>query len=51
MTEARRRILVIEDDRETGRQLVEFLAMHGYQVDLALNGDEGLRLGHGRDMP
>jgi two-component system, OmpR family, response regulator len=46
MTEARRRILVIEDDNETGRQLVEFLSTRGYQVDLAVNGDDGLRLGH-----
>jgi two-component system OmpR family response regulator len=45
MTEARQRILIIEDDRETGRQLVEFLSMRGYQVDLAVNGDEGIRLG------
>jgi two-component system OmpR family response regulator len=45
MTEARRRILVIEDDNETGRQLVDFLSTRGYQVDLAVNGDDGLRLG------
>ncbi|HUZ31773.1 MAG TPA: response regulator transcription factor [Xanthobacteraceae bacterium] len=45
MVGARRRILVIEDDRETGRQLVDFLAPRGYQVDLAVNGDDGLRLG------
>jgi two-component system OmpR family response regulator len=45
MTEARQRILIIEDDRETGQQMVEFLSMRGYQVDLAVNGDEGIRLG------
>jgi two-component system, OmpR family, response regulator len=45
MTSARRRILVVEDDVETARQLVDFLASHGYQVDLAANGDEGLTLG------
>ena len=45
MAEARRRILVIEDDRETGSQLVDFLSMRGYEVDLAPNGDEGVRLG------
>jgi two-component system, OmpR family, response regulator len=44
MTGARRRILVIEDDPETARQLVEFLATRGYHVDLALNGDDGLGL-------
>ena len=42
MTGARRRILVIEDDPETARQLVEFLGTRGYHVDLALNGDDGL---------
>jgi two-component system OmpR family response regulator len=45
MTGTRRRILVIEDDPETARQLVDFLNMRGYQVDLALNGNDGLRLG------
>lgn len=45
MTGARRRILVIEDDPETARQLVEFLGTRGYQADLALNGDDGLHLG------
>jgi two-component system, OmpR family, response regulator len=46
VSEARRRILVIEDDRETGRQLADFLATRGYQVDLATTGIDGLRLGH-----
>jgi two-component system OmpR family response regulator len=45
MTEARWRVLVIEDDPETGKQLVEFLSTRGYQIDLAVNGDEGVRLG------
>jgi two-component system OmpR family response regulator len=45
MTGTRRRILVIEDDPETARQLVDFLGMRGYHVDLALNGNDGLRLG------
>jgi two-component system OmpR family response regulator len=44
MTGTRRRILVVEDDNETGRQLVDFLSTRGYQVALALNGDDGLRL-------
>jgi two-component system, OmpR family, response regulator len=44
MTGARRRILVIEDDPETARQLVEFLGTRGYHADLALNGDDGLTL-------
>jgi two-component system, OmpR family, response regulator len=42
MAGSRRRVLVIEDDPETGEQLVESLAANGYQVDLAVNGNEGL---------
>src|SRR6202022_1912899 len=45
MAEARRRILVIEDDRETAEQLVDSLVTSGYQVDLAVNGDDGLNRG------
>jgi two-component system OmpR family response regulator len=45
MTGTRRRILVIEDDPETARQLVDFLGTRGYHVDLALNGTDGLGLG------
>jgi two-component system, OmpR family, response regulator len=45
MTASRRRILVIEDDPETSRQLVDFLGARGYHVDLALSGHDGLRLG------
>jgi two-component system, OmpR family, response regulator len=41
---ARRRILVVEDDPETGCQLVDHLATHGYHVDLAANGKDGLQL-------
>jgi two-component system OmpR family response regulator len=44
-TEARRRVLVIEDDLETAEQLVDFLGEQGYHADLALNGNDGLRLG------
>ena len=44
MTGTRRRILVIEDDPETAWQLVDFLGMRGYHADLALNGNDGLRL-------
>jgi two-component system, OmpR family, response regulator len=43
------RILVIEDDRETGRQLVDFLSTSGYRIDLADTGHDGLHLGHTRD--
>src|ERR1700674_2885841 len=42
MPGGRCRILVIEDDRETAEQIVEFLAASGYEVDLAVDGDEGL---------
>ena len=45
MTGAWRRILVIEDDPETAGQLVDFLGSHGYQADLAANGEDGLQLG------
>jgi two-component system, OmpR family, response regulator len=45
MAESRRRVLVIEDDPETGEQLVESLAASGYQVDLAVSGNEGLSRG------
>jgi two-component system OmpR family response regulator len=43
MTGTRRRLLVIEDDLETARQLVDFLGERGYLVDLALNGSDGLQ--------
>jgi two-component system, OmpR family, response regulator len=45
MARARRRILVIEDDAETARQIVDFLEMRGYEVDLAADGNDGLSLG------
>lgn len=41
MVENRHRILVIEDDRETADQLLDYLADSGYQADLAANGEEG----------
>jgi two-component system, OmpR family, response regulator len=45
VTRALRRILVIEDDAETAKQIVNFLTTRGYEADLAINGEEGLRLG------
>ena len=45
MARDRRRVLVIEDDPETAEQLVESLATNGYQVDLAVNGSDGLSRG------
>ena len=45
MTGGRRRILIVEDDQETAGQLVDALTKSGYQVDLATNGNDALRLG------
>jgi two-component system OmpR family response regulator len=36
-----RRVLVIEDDPETASQVVDCLHTGGYQVDLAVDGEEG----------
>jgi len=49
MVEGRRRILVVEDDSETAEQLVESLSTSGYQVDLAVDGNEGLSRGRSAD--
>src|ERR1700730_11867957 len=49
MGRARRRILVVEDDPETGAQLVDSLSSNGYRVDLAVDGDDGLRRGRSAD--
>jgi two-component system OmpR family response regulator len=40
-----RRILVVEDEAETAGQIVESLATSGYQVDLAVNGNDALSRG------
>ena len=42
MVEARRSILVVEDDPETARQLADSLTTNGYQVDLAATGKRDL---------
>jgi two-component system OmpR family response regulator len=44
MTRAHRQVLVIEDDTETARQIVDFLQRHRYQTDLAADGNDGCRL-------
>ena len=49
MAEGQHRILVLEDDRETAAQLVESLSNSGYRVDLAVDGDDGLRRGRSRE--
>src|SRR5215469_4705213 len=40
-----RHVLVIEDDAETAEQLLDCLRTSGYEVDLAVDGKEGLRQG------
>ena len=49
MAGARRRILVVEDDPETAGHLVDSLTTNGYQVDLALTGNDGLSRGRSGD--
>src|SRR5438309_8426457 len=44
-----RRVLVIEDDAETAEQLVDCLRTSGYEVDVAVDGEEGLRRGLAAD--
>jgi two-component system OmpR family response regulator len=45
----RQRILVIEDDPEMAEQLVDSLTTNGYLVDLAADGDDGLRRARSAD--
>jgi two-component system OmpR family response regulator len=42
-------ILVVEDDAETAGQIVESLTTSGYQVDLAVSGNEALSRGFASD--
>jgi two-component system OmpR family response regulator len=49
MVENRHRILVIEDDRETADQLLDYLADSGYQTDLVTNGEDGFDLARTQD--
>ena len=42
---SRRRILVIEDDAETGSQIADSLTMQGYEIDLARTGIDALKRG------
>jgi two-component system, OmpR family, response regulator len=44
-----RRVLVIEDDAETAEQMVDCLQTSGYTVDLAADGEDGLRLARSAD--
>ena len=45
ITAPARRVLVIEDDPETARQISDCLTGGGYLVDLAADGEHGLMLG------
>ena len=45
MARSARHVLVIEDDAETAEQLVDALQTSGYRVDLAVDGEDGLRRG------
>jgi two-component system, OmpR family, response regulator len=45
MARSVRRVLVIEDDAETAEQLVDCLRTSGYEVDLAVDGEQGVCLG------
>jgi two-component system OmpR family response regulator len=49
VTGALRHILVVEDDTETATQIVNFLTTRGYDTDLAVDGNEGLRLGESHE--
>ena len=49
MESSTRRVLLVEDDRETADQLLECLRTSGYTVDLASDGHEGLVLGRNVD--
>lgn len=44
-----RKVLVVEDDRETAGQMAACLAEGGYAVDLAVDGNEGLERGRSGD--
>ncbi|HLH12011.1 MAG TPA: response regulator transcription factor [Methylovirgula sp.] len=49
MPETRRRILVVEDDREAAEQISDFLAANLYVLDVAGNGDVGFELARSND--
>src|SRR5215831_12793780 len=44
-----RHILVIEDDTETDEQLIDCLQTSGYSVDLAADGENGLKRARSAD--
>lgn len=44
------RVLVVEDDPTLARSIAVALEEHGFEVEIALDGDEGLSLGSTRDI-
>ncbi len=49
MAEFMRKVLVVEDDRETASQMAACLADGGYAVDLAVDGNQALERGRSGD--
>src|SRR5260370_4004867 len=49
MVNSRGRVLGMEEDRETDEQLIDGLRTGGYDVDLAVDGDEGVSRGRTAD--
>jgi two-component system, OmpR family, response regulator len=49
MVRSARHVLVIEDDAETAEQVIDGLRASGYEVDLAVDGADGLRRGLAAD--
>ncbi|MGD9764745.1 MAG: ATP-binding protein [Candidatus Binatia bacterium] len=47
---ARRRILLVEDSRDSAAAVAEFLRLHGYDVQIATCVREALDLAHGADI-
>jgi two-component system, NtrC family, response regulator HydG len=45
----KRRILVVDDDRDHAESIADILAMHGHDVDMAYTGEEALQRFSERD--
>jgi two-component system, NtrC family, response regulator HydG len=39
----KRRILVVDDDRDHAESIADILAMHGHEVEMAFTGEEAVR--------
>ena len=46
----RHKILVVDDERIVGRAISRVLESQGYEVDMALSGEEGVRLAQEKDF-